>query len=336
MKILKWILIIIGIIIAAVLTYSATLPSQMKIEESITINTGSDKIFETVTNFPNWGEWSYWSMIDSNMRSEYSETMGEVGSSSQWWSNHPMVGNGRQEVVEIRENEYMKVEMSFDGQEGKPNAEFILEPQEEGTLVRWTFIGPETPFYMRWGSKLFEPMLRESYQSSLKNLKGYLESMPSAPIMPEGAMLEEISAQMIISVLDSTTGEGISAKLTEMYTELSIFVESRKQLNMSGMPLAIYHSYSPERVIMEGAFPVAGIAESAGRVKVGTIPAGMVIKGIHYGDYAASEGLHNAIYDYIEASEYQMSGSPWEVYANDPTTVDSAAVETHIYYPVSK
>ncbi len=336
MKVLKWIFIVIGILIAVILIYSATLPSQMKIEESITINAPADKVYDQVIDFPSWNQWSYWSMLDTAMKQEFSETMGEIGSKSQWWSKNQMVGNGQQEVVEIRKNEYMKVKMQFDGQPGFPNAEFILEPGEDGTKVRWTFIGPETPFYKRIFAKLFEPMLVNAYQTSLKNLKEYVEAMPTAPTMPAGVTLEELGSQMIISILDSTTGDGISAKLTEMYTELSIFVESNKDLDMAGMPMAIYHSYSPEKVVMEGAFPVMGSAESSGRVKLYSLGAGTALKGIHYGDYAASEDLHNAIYDYIEASEYQMAGSPWEVYANDPTTVDSAAVETHIYYPVSK
>ena len=336
MKVLKWVLIVLGSLIAIFLIYSASQSNQLNVEESITINAPADKIFYEISHFENWMEWSVWSKLDAEMEQEFSETMGEVGSYSEWKSDHPRVGNGRQEVVEIRQNEYQKVAMQFEGMEGTAYAAFILEPSDDGVLVRWTFEGAETPFYMNWINGLIEPELRKNYVAGLEALKVYVEGMADDVQLPAGTSIEEMEAQMIISIVDSTTGEGISAKLTEMYTELSIFVESNQDLNMAGMPLAIYHDYAPERVIMEGAFTVQGSAESAGRVKVGELPQGTVIKGIHYGDYAASEDLHNAIYGYIEASDYEMAGSPWEVYANDPTMVDSADVETHIFYPIAK
>lgn len=336
MKILKWILIIIGVIIAVFLIYSASQPNQLKMEESITINASAEKIYAEVTNFPTWNNWSVWSQLDPNMEQEFSENMGEVGSYSQWKSQNPMVGNGRQDVEEIRKNEYMKVGMQFDGMEGTAFAEFILEPTDSGTLVRWTFIGAETPFYLNFINRLMEPMLTDSYKKSLTALKEYIEAMPTNLALPANTVIEEISAQPIISILDSTTADGISAKLTEMYTELSIFIESNKEVNMAGMPLAIYHVYSPEKVVMEGAFPISGTAKKSGRINVGNLYEGTVIKGIHYGDYSATEDLHFAISDYAEAAGYTLTGSPWEIYANDPTLVDSSEVETQIFYPVTK
>lgn len=337
MKILKWIGIVIVAIVAIFLIYSASQPNKVTVEESIVIKAPADQIYNEILNFKNWAEWSVWSQMDPNMKSEFSEKMGVVGAYNAWWSENPYVGNGRQEVVELRENEYIKSKMVFEGMEDDPGyAEFILEPTEEGTKVSWTFDGSETPFYLNFMNSLIKPMLIDNYNKSLAALKEYVEAMPPAISLPENVSIEELEAQMIISILDSTTGEGISAKLTELYTELSIFLESNQGMEMKGMPLAIYHDYSPEKVIMEAAFTVKGNAESAGRVMVGELPGGMAIKGVHLGSYEGTEDMHYAMPGYAEAAGYKLAGDPWEVYANDPTMVEESEIETHIYYPVSK
>jgi effector-binding domain-containing protein len=334
MKILKWILIIIGAIIVLFLVYSASQPNQLNLEESITIDAPAEKVYAEIINFPEWNNWAVWSQLDPNMKSSYSEEMGKVGSFSEWKSENQMVGNGRQDVVEVRENEYMKAAMQFDGMDGTAYAEFILEPTDEGTLIRWTFSGAETPFYLNFINSLMEPMLRESYTKSLNALKEYIESMPAAIVsLPEGTKIVDLDGQAIISILDSTDAAGISKLLRELYTELSIFAETTDGITLKGMPLAIYHTYSPEKVVMEAAMPIEGTAKEKGRVKVGNLPSGKAIMGIFYGDYNGTEDMHYAISDFA-ASNYTMAGPPWEVYANDPTLVDSAEVETHIYYPI--
>lgn len=335
MKALKWIIIIIVLLIGGYLIFSASQPNQLKLEESIKIDAPAERIYAELVEFKNWHNWSAWDQLDSNMKSEYSEEMGKVGSWSQWWSEHPEVGNGRQEIVEIKDGEYIKSAMIFEGFDATNYAEFILEEAGDSTLVRWTYIGGKTPFYFNAMNTFIEPRLRTNYEKSLKQFKAYVEAMPDRVPLPAGVEMVELETQPIISILDSTTAEGISAKLRELYIELNIYAES-KGLNSDGMPLAIYHNYSEDKVVLEGAIPVAEVeVMTEGRIMQKIMPAGKAIKGIHYGDYDGSEDLHFSIGDYIEASKYEMIGSPWEVYANDPTLVDSAKVETHIYYPVN-
>ena len=54
---------------------------------------------------------------------------------------------------------------------------------------------------------------------------------------------------------------------------------------------------------------------------------GKVIKGIHLGSYESSEAMHYGIIDYAKGMNLEIIGSPWEVYANDPTEVDSSKIE---------
>jgi effector-binding domain-containing protein len=111
-------------------------------------------------------------------------------------------------------------------------------------------------------------------------------------------------------------------------------LETAADAEQAGMPLAIYHEYEAEKVILEAAIPYSGKLESAGRVNVKATPSGKVIKGVYLGDYEGSESMHYAIADYVEQSKMEIIGSPWEIYANDPEEVEVTEIETHIYYPV--
>ena len=334
MKVLKWIGIILVVLIAVFLIFSASQAGKIELEESITINAPAEQVYAEIADFRKWKAWSTWAQLDSNMKSEFSEEMGVVGAWNQWWSDNPQVGNGRQEVIEIRENEYTKVALNFEGMEEAVHAEMILEEVEGATKLRWTFEGNDMPFYLGWLNAMIEPALRINYQSSLKNLKEYIEAMPAEAALPEGVELVTLEDRAYISVTDSGDGESMSRLLGQLYTELGIYASTTEGVETIDMPFAIWHEYSPEMVVIEAARFISGEAEEKGRVKVKTMAAGQYLKGVSYGDYEACEKVHIIIDDFVNASSYEMTAPAWEYYANDPTLVDSAEIETQIFYPV--
>ncbi len=340
MKILKWIAIvflsIIVLFIATFLIYSSLQADRLLIEKNVVIEAPKNIIYKEIANFRNWGNWSAWDKMDPDMEQVYSEKMGEIGSFNKWKSNHQMVGKGSQEVVEIRKNEYMKMAMKFEGWDATNYAEFILSETEGGTEVKWTYLGAKTPFYMNFMNTFMQPTLEENYTQSLEDLKVYIESMDleSITAAPKGVELMEIDDLAVISILDSSNEAGLSKKLAELYTELSIYLETSAEAGPNGMPLAIYHNFSPEKVVVEAALPYKGNLTPEGRVKAKIISGGKVLKGVHYGDYAQSATTHENIAKYADIKALSIKGSPWEIYANDPAEVDSALVETHIYYPI--
>jgi len=334
MKILKWVVITLLVIVGVLLIFSATQPNQIKVKESIVINATSPMIYNEIVDFKTWNNWSAWNQMDSNMTNEYSEEQGKVGSFSEWESE--IAGDGRQEIVELRPTEYVRTKLEFNGWDGVNDSEFILAEKDGETKVTWTFTGAETPFYMNLMNTFMKPMLEKNYTESLSNLKNFIEAMPE-PVnlsIPEGMEILEVNAQPIISILDSTTAEGIGMKLAELYTELSIFAATQN-IEIVDMPLAIYHQFSSEGVILEAAMPTASVEKGDGRVLGRELPSGKVVKGVFYGDYDASGSMHDKIYKFCSENNLDMKEMCWEVYANDPAEVDSAEVETHIYYPLN-
>lgn len=334
MKILKWIIIVVAILFVAFLGFNAAQDSKITLEESIEIDAPASAVFAEIIDFESWGNWSAWNKMDPNMEQSYEGEKGKVGFKNSWKSSNQNVGVGSQEIVELEDNKYMKSKMKFEGFDADNFASFTLTENDGKTKVVWDFDGGETPFMARFFNALIKPAIRESYKNSLADLKRVVESKPVEVPNPMNLEIVEVEGIKIISVRDTTTPSGISNMLRDLYTELAIYMGVNEQVKMNGMPIGIYHSYSEDMVDMEAAFPISGDAQSSGRIMVGSTPAGKSLRGIHMGDYNASESMHFAIEKYAKASNIELKGMCWEIYANDPEKVDSADIRTEIYYPI--
>lgn len=334
MKVLKWIGIIIVLLIVIALGYSAMQPNQSSVSESILIESSVDQAYNEVMSYDTWNQWATWNMKDPDMAIEYSGTPGQVGYKSAWNSQNPEVGIGSQEIVELTPNESIKVAMNFGDWEGTSYANWSFEEAENGTKVTWSFEGSETPFYLNWINGVMETMISAEYKTSLKNLKERIESMPEAYVNEFGIEVIELDARPIVSILDSTKPEGLSSKLGELYKEISIFLAANPDAEMVDMPLALYHEFSEDQVVLEAAMYYEGSAEASGRIMLKETPSGKIVKGVHLGDYNTSDQMHMAIDDYMKANQLEYVGPCWEYYANDPTLVETEDIETQIYYPV--
>lgn len=338
MKILKGIFIAILGLAAVYLIACFFTPNKIQVEKSISIKAPADLIYATATDFHTWDNWSSWNLMDSNLQSQYSEETGTVGAWTSWKSE--VVGNGRQEITEVKEPNYAKFALNFES--WSDTSYSVLQIEEVGTdssRVIYSMDGAEMPFY--WGPVILvmNPVIESNFTKSLEGLKSYTETQAEKQKEKTAELLSDIQVvQMeaipILAIKDSTNSVGISNKLEELYTEISRYIASTEGLEQAGMPLAIYHYYSEDRVILEAGIPYMGPAEETGRIKMKQTPSGNTVKKIHYGSYASSEISHEEIYNFIETNGYQMLGSPWEVYANDPSMVSESEIQTNIYYPI--
>lgn len=338
MKILKGIFVAIIGLAAIYLIACFFSPNKIQVEKSISINAPANLIYATATDFHTWDQWSSWNLMDSNLQSQYSKNTGTVGAWTSWKSE--IVGNGRQEITEVSEPNYVKLAMNFNNRPDTNYAEFKIEKtSEDSTKVSYSLDGAEMPFYLGPVILVMNPMIESNFSKSLEGLKSYTEAEAQQQKAKTAELLSDIQliemeAKPILAIKDSTNSAGIGDKLTELYGEISNYITNTDGVEQAGMPLAIYHYYSEDKVILEAGIPYMGPAVETGRIKMQQTPSGKTVSKIHYGSYASSEISHKEIYNYIENNGYQMAGSPWEVYANDPSMVDESEIQTNIYYPV--
>lgn len=176
----KTIAIVVVVVIAGVLAFAATRPDAFRVERSVSIKAGPDKIFPYLDDFNRWAAWSPWEKLDPSMKRSFSGAASGKGAAYAWEGNSK-VGAGRMEIVEALSPTVITIKLDFLRPFESHNiAEFSLQSQGDSTYVSWVMHGP-SPYI----SKLIgifmsmDKMIGKDFETGLANLKT-LSEKPAA------------------------------------------------------------------------------------------------------------------------------------------------------------
>jgi hypothetical protein len=167
----KKIIIVISVLILLLLAWAAVQPSTYSVQRSIAIKAPPEKIQPLISDFHNWGQWSPWEGLDPAMKRTFSGAPKDLGAVYAWEGNKN-VGSGRMEVVSLTP---AKVGIKLDfltPVKSSSVTEFVLEPQGDTTLVRWTMSGDSD--FMGKMMNVFvsmDSMIGPAFESGLAKMK---------------------------------------------------------------------------------------------------------------------------------------------------------------------
>ncbi len=170
------ILIIVAVLIAALLIFTALRPNTFRITRSISIRASAEKIFASINDFHKWCEWSPWEKMDPAMKRSFSGSESGKGTIYEWEGNKK-VGKGRMKITQSQEPSKIIIKLDFFSPfEAHNTAEFILEPKGEITRVNWDMYGPR-PFVSKLMGIFFnmDKMIGKDFEAGLANLKAVSE-----------------------------------------------------------------------------------------------------------------------------------------------------------------
>ena len=176
MNILKVVLFVIAIIIAIPLIAALFIRKDFNIEREITINKPTPVVFSYLSHLKNQDNFSKWVMTDPGMKRDFKGTDGTVGFVYAWDSKMQQAGKGEQEIMNIKNNELVDVEVRFE----KPfknvaKTPFITEAlSATQTKVRWGMQG-KNKYPINVMNLFMGNMLGKDIETSLVNLKSILE-----------------------------------------------------------------------------------------------------------------------------------------------------------------
>ena len=173
---LKKIVIVMFVLLAALLGFAATKPDTFRVERSTSIKAPPQKIFPLINDFHNWGAWSPWEKMDPAMKRAHSGAPGGKGAVYEWDGNDK-VGQGRMEVTDSVPPSRIAIKLDFlKPFEGHNIAEFTLYPKGESTDVTWAMHGP-SPFIMKVMGVFasMDSMVGKDFEAGLANLKATAE-----------------------------------------------------------------------------------------------------------------------------------------------------------------
>lgn len=324
-KILGYLLLVL---IAVFLILAATQPNDKKIERSITIKAPQNEVFNQISNFKNWPNWSPWIAKDPSVKLSYKGVDGQVGSSYRWLSDDS--GDGEMTSTKVDNGELGYALLFIKPWEGHADGSLKTEDLGNGeTKVTWTMISHNS-FPMRAMGFLLEKFVGNDFETGLGLLKKYVETHPSGLKMSD-VVEKEFPAQTYASIRKTVSFNEIQQFSTDAFTQLAAAAGDR----MSGTAATFYYTWNDttHTTDMAPAFPVRGAEPVKGAVMV-SIPQSHVCMIAYKGGYSGLGKAHEILGQYV-AQKAKKINTVLEEYISGPANeADSNKWVTNINYIV--
>jgi carbon monoxide dehydrogenase subunit G len=169
---IKIIVIVVLVLIAAVLVFAATQPDTFRVQRSVSIQAPPERIFPFIDDFHRWTAWSPYEKMDPGMKRTFSGTASGLGATYAW-EGTGKVGAGRMKIAESSPPSKVTIDLHFIKPfEGDTTAMFTLEPKGGSTNVTWAMDGRNT-YIMKVVHVFIDPekMVGKDFEQGLANLK---------------------------------------------------------------------------------------------------------------------------------------------------------------------
>lgn len=341
MKILKYLLFLILIVLIAGAVYFGTQDGNYDLSETKTIDAPVSLIYNKVNDYKTWEHWGPWKKEDSTMVFTYPEnTVGEGGSYS--WTG---MMDGSMTTTSATENQEILQDLSLltPAGERNPKVYWNFEETPEGTQVTWGMKGEHTfmdKVYYGLSGLDFNGDMKKMHDAGLDGIaKSVAEDMKKYSITVEGIKEYGGGYYMFTSAASKTTE--LSEKMGPMYGKILAFMQ-QNGIKQNGMPFTIYNEWNLENqtTIFSTAIPVKEkIIVTEGDVLCGYMPPLSAVKTVLTGNYENLGEAHEKAQAYIKEKNLLLNPEHpmFEVYTNDPGLFPNPADWiTEVYHPVFK
>ena len=173
---LKLVLIVIAVVIAAILVFAATRPDTFRVERSVSIKVPPEKIYALMNDFHQFGAWSPWEQLDQQMQRSYRGAISGKGAVYSWQGNME-VGAGRMEIMDAVAPSKVLIKLDFlQPFEAHNTTQYTLRAQGDATTVSWAMFGP-TPYIAKVMGIFasMDSMVGKDFEKGLTKLKAEAE-----------------------------------------------------------------------------------------------------------------------------------------------------------------
>ncbi|MEL6917481.1 MAG: SRPBCC family protein, partial [Bacteroidota bacterium] len=169
MKVLKYVLLFVLVIVVGVVIYAALQPSAYEVTRTRTVKAPVEVVYSNVDDYKNWEAWGPWEEEDPSMVYTYAEQTKGIGGSYSWDGKD---GKGSAKTIEAVQNEAITNQLDFDGM-GTANGFWKFKPVDGGTEVTWGIKAEESPFVFKLiGAMMggYDSMMGPMFERGLEKL----------------------------------------------------------------------------------------------------------------------------------------------------------------------
>jgi uncharacterized protein YndB with AHSA1/START domain len=176
MAILKSIIALIVLAVAAVLVLAAMQPDEFIVSRSLSIDAPPEKVFPLIDNLHSFALWSPYEKKDPEMKRAFLGPEAGKGAIYDWDGNGE-VGSGRLEIIESVPPSKVRIALDMKRPlEASNTVTFTLQPKGNATEVTWMLEG-KTPFIGKIMHVLMniDRMVGRDFEEGLASLKSLAE-----------------------------------------------------------------------------------------------------------------------------------------------------------------
>lgn len=340
MKILKYLLFLLLLIVIGSAIYFGTKDGRYDLQESLVIKAPPELVFSKVNDYRSWEEWGPWKKGDSTIRFTYAEKTSGQGASYSWEGEV----SGSMTTTKVIPNKEIEQDLTLQTPGGKrePKIYWTFEEVNGGTKVTWGMKGEHTltdkAYYAISGFD-FDAAIHKMNKDGLEAIAQEVEAdMKEYSINVDG--LTQYGGGYYMYTTAVAKQSELKEKTEPMMQLVSTFI-SKNNLNMAGKPFIIYNEIDTANntVIFSTAFPVKEkvITPEGSPVVCGFMEPVSAVKISLKGNYEHLPEAYTQGRQYAEKNNYQIDplGKMFEVYITDPTeSPNPANWLTEIYLPV--
>ncbi|MDX8337577.1 GyrI-like domain-containing protein [Draconibacterium sp. IB214405] len=329
-RIIMWILLW-GALFVAIAYF---LPKTVVVERSAEIQAPAKTVYAQIIDLHQWDHWSPWKRMNDDVSVEYKNNGVGVGSGYTLTSKTKKESGATIEITEAKPFDKIAVMLDFK-ERGEASSCFLLTENNMTTTVTWTLtydVG-NNPF-ARWIGLLMNKSMGTDFDNGLVKLKALCQVIDKENEYV--ILLDEVEEMNYAGVRETVPFIEVSREMSAMYNEISKFL-AQKEIEMAGMPFALYHLMDEEEIDLECGIPIDEIVEGNRTVNVATFPTTTCACLDFYGDYNNLQEGHIALQKWMETHGLNLASAPMEIYLTDPQQEpDPANWITRICYPVER
>jgi len=175
MKIIQWVLAVVGALALLVVAVGFFLPSSFEVKRAIDIQAPPAKVYDMVADPRVWSKWSVWTRRDPKMDIAYGGP--PFGQGARWSWKSKSEGTGSMEFVRVEPNKRIEYTLSFPDFGMKSAGTFTFEDHDGGTRVTWTNGGDVGGNPLKhYLAVMMDRMVGPDFEGGLANLKAVAES----------------------------------------------------------------------------------------------------------------------------------------------------------------
>ncbi len=338
MKILKYILFLLLILVIGFSIYIAVQPNSYDVTRTKTINAPQSVVYNNVIDFKNWESWSSWVEEKPETVITLSEKTEGIGGSYAWEDED---GIGTMKTIDTKPNSSISQEMQF-GDFPKSDVTWNLKSNEDGsTEVTWDITGKDLPFKFKMFSALMggmEKQIGPHFERGLTMLDSVLQTeMKVYSINVEG--VTQHSGGYYLYNTTSCKFSEFEKNMKEMLPQVGAYAITHN-VTMAGPPFILYHKWDEENdaMIFSCCVPTnSKIISNEPGILTGQLKSFRTVKTVLTGNYDNLKEAWDTTMKYISDNNLEMieAGPMLETYLTDPMSQPNPAKwVTEIYVAV--